>query len=148
LAFHSSHGLIILIVLTSLSVGCSSAPPSPSPEQSPGIAVDQLSGTWNLVALQPNREPEQAPPAGAVYTLTFGNAEYSTRADCASCRGTFMLTGATLATGPIVLCTSVNCQETDFQSRYRMLLSGSSTVMVEDNGLALSSPRGVLRLRR
>jgi heat shock protein HslJ len=83
-----------------------------------------------------------------VYTLTFSNAEFSTHADCASCRGTFMLTGATLVTGPIVLCTSVNCPETDFQSRYRMLLSGSNTVTVEDNRLALSSPRGVLRFRR
>jgi len=142
---HSGERLAGSILLTFFGAACSSAPSSPSP----GIPADQLLGTWSLVSLQPAREPEQATAPGAPYTLTFGSGnQYSTQAECTACSGTFALTGATLSTGPVRLCASVNCQEMAFESRYKMLLTGDSTVALSTTTLQLSSARGVLRFTR
>ena len=100
------------------------------------------------MSLQPAREPEQA-TAGAAYTLTFGiGNQFSTRGDCAMCSGTFGVTGSTLTTGPVLLCAAIACQETAFDSRYKSLLIGNTTVALSDTTLELSSLRGVLRFKR
>lgn len=144
----STASLLALVVLI-VGVACSSSPPSPSPDQTPVIPANQLVGTWNLVSLQPTREPEQTMPAGAGYALTFGSGnQFSVRGDCATCSGTFGLAGRTLTTGPVLVCASIACQETAFDSRYKALLIGNTTVALSDATLELSSLRGVLRFRR
>jgi len=133
------------ILLGSVAAACSSPPSSPSPP----IPLDQLVGTWNLASLQPAREVEQAVASGAAYTLTFGiGNQFSTRGDCAACSGTFGVTGNTLTTGPLLVCTLIACRETDFDSRYKSLLTGASTVAVSATNLQLSSARGILRFTR
>src|SRR4051794_41944287 len=94
------NSIILNCALTSFGVACSSAPPSPSPEQSPRVPVDQLSGTWNLVSLQPTGEPQQATPAGLAYTLTFNGGQFAMRGECNMCNGTFVLTGGAPMTRP------------------------------------------------
>jgi heat shock protein HslJ len=137
------------MVFVALGVACSSSPGFPAPDQSPVIPVNQLVGTWNLMSLQPRGEPEQATAAGAAYTLTFATGnQFSTRGDCAMCTGTFGLTGNTLATGPLVGCTLIACPETAFDSRYKALLAGNTTVALSATTLELSSLRGVLRFKR
>jgi heat shock protein HslJ len=142
---HSIAGLVGSIVVAALGVACSSSPASP--DQSPVIPANQLVGTWNLLSLQPSHEQPTA--AGAAYTLTFGNGnQFSTRGDCAMCSGTFGLTGSTLTTGPLLMCASIACQETAFDSRYKALLIGNTTVALSETTLELSSLRGVLRFKR
>jgi heat shock protein HslJ len=74
--------------------------------------------------------------------------QFSTRGDCAICTGTFGLTGNTLATGPLVGRTLIACPETAFDSRYKALLAGNTTVALSATTLELSSLRGVLRFKR
>ena len=100
------------------------------------------------MALQQAPEPEQAPPPGAAYTLTFVPNQFSMRGACNTCTGAFALNAATLTTGPLVGCTLIACQETAFDSRYKALLIGNTTVALSPTTLELSSLRGVLRFKR
>jgi heat shock protein HslJ len=141
---------LIAIMLT--AVGCSQSSLSPSsPSTADGsraITSDQLSGTWNLVSLEPSGDTEQAAPAGATYSLTFAAGRLSTRADCNTCGGTFALSGQTLTAGPALACTRAACPTMAFENRYTTVLSGDSTLTLTDNTLTLSSARGMLRFAR
>jgi heat shock protein HslJ len=143
--------LAALVVVASF-FGCadrSSTPSSPSSVAgSPSLTADQLSGTWTLVSIQPAGQADQAAPQGASYTLTFADGRLSTRVDCNLCNGSFALSGQTLTAGPALACTRAACPTMAFESGYTSLLSGESTVTVSNNGLALSSARGVLRFIR
>jgi len=110
--------------------------------------MDQLSGTWNLVSIQPAGQADQPPPPGASYTLTFTDGRLSTRVDCNVCNGAFSLSGQTLTAGPALACTRAACPTMAFENGYTSLLSGESTVTLASNVLALSSARGVLRFTR
>ena len=138
-------------IIVSLSVGCSesfSAPTSPSEvAATPPVALtaDQLTGTWNLVSLQPTGQGVQMKPLGSDYTLSFANGRLSTRADCNSCGAAFTLSGQTLTAGPALACTRAACPTMAFESVYTSLLSGESTVTVSARALVLASDRGLLR---
>jgi len=110
--------------------------------------MDQLSGTWNLVSIQPAGQAHQPAPPGASYTLTFTDGRLSTRVDCNVCNGAFSLSGQTLTAGPALACTRAACPTMAFENGYTSLLSGESTVTLASNVLALSSARGVLRFTR
>jgi len=110
--------------------------------------VDQLSGSWTLVSIQPAGQADQAAPPGASYTLTFADGRLSTRVDCNICNGAFTLTGQTLTAGPLLACTLAACPTLAFGNGYTSLLSGDSTITLSSNTLVLSSPRGVLRFAR
>jgi heat shock protein HslJ len=134
-----------------LAVGCSepsSAPTSPSLGGSSPVTADQLSGAWTLVSMQRTGESVQPAPAGATYTVTFGDSRLTTRVDCNTCSGTFGLSGQTLTLGPALACTRAACPTMAFENEYTRLLGGESSVTVSAATLLLSSPRGTLLYRR
>lgn len=155
---NSSLSLVGLAAAALLVTGCagsastitspSSRSGSPtSPVNQPTLS-DQLAGTWNLQSLQPGGDVDQATPAGASYTLTFSDGRLSTRADCNSCGGAFILSGQTLTAGPTLACTRAACPTMAFESTYTRLLGGDSNVTLSDGTLVLVSARGVLRFVR
>jgi heat shock protein HslJ len=137
-------------IIASLSAGCSeslSAPTSPSAAAATAAAAltaDQLTGTWNLVSIQPTGQGVQLTPLGANYTLSFATGRLSTRADCNSCSAAFTLSGQTLTAGPALACTRAACPTMAFENVYTSLLSGESTATVSARALVLSSERGLL----
>lgn len=150
---HVFRCLAPCLVIVSLFVGCSdspSAPTSPSAvvTTASALTADQLTGTWNLVSMQPSDQDVQLTPIGAEYTLSFAAGRLSTRADCNSCTATFMLSGQTLTAGPALACTRAACPTMAFENVYTRVLSGHSTVTVSATALVLSSDRGLLRFAR
>ena len=135
-------GLIAVALIIAGCAGRSQTSPSSA------LTVDQLSGTWNLVSIQPAGQADQVAPPGASYTLTFADSRLSTRVDCNVCSGTFTLSGQTLTAGPALACTRAACPTMAFENGYTSLLSGDSTATLANNVLALSSARGVLRFTR
>jgi heat shock protein HslJ len=137
-------------IIASLSMGCSeslSAPTSPSAatvSAAAALTADQLTGTWNLVSIQPTGQGVQLTPLGANYTLSFAAGRLSTRADCNSCSAAFTLSGQTLTAGPALACTRAACPTMAFENVYISLLSGESTATVSARALVLSSDRGLL----
>ena len=136
-----SRSFVFLAVVL-LSGACSESPTSPS------LTTDQLAGTWTVVSIQLAGQGEQPAPAGAVYTLTFADGRLSTRADCNTCGGTFVLSGPTLTAGPGLACTRAACPTMAFENSYTGLLAGDSTATLSGSTLVLSSSRGTLRLSR
>jgi heat shock protein HslJ len=147
-----SSMFVSLLFVASLTIGCAqstAALTAPSGVNgSTTLTVDQLAGAWTLVAIQPAGQPEQVTPSSTTYTLTFADGRLSTRADCNSCGGTFALSGQTLTAGPALACTRAACPTMEFESKYTSLLSGDSTVALSEQGLLLSSGRGILRFTR
>jgi heat shock protein HslJ len=142
--------LSVFAIIASLSVGCSgslSAPTSPSAAATlpAALTADQLTGTWNLVSIQPTGQGEQPTPPGADYTLSFATGRLSTRADCNSCSAAFTVSGQTLTAGPAMACTRAACPTMAFENVYLSLLSGDSTATVSAGALVLASDRGLLR---
>jgi len=135
-------GLVAVALIIAGCAGRSQTSPSST------LTVNQLSGTWNLVSIQPAGQGDQAAPPGASYTLTFADGRLSTRVDCNVCNGAFTLSGQTLTAGPALACTRAACPTMAFENGYTSLLSGESTVTLASNVLALSSARGVLRFTR
>lgn len=140
-------------VIVSLFVGCSdspSAPTSPSAvvTTASALTADQLTGTWNLVSIQPSGQDVQLTPIGTAYTLSFATGHLSTRADCNSCTAAFMVSGQTLTVGPALACTRAACPTMAFENVYTNVLSGDSTVAVSATALVLSSDRGLLHFAR
>ena len=135
-------GLVAVALIIAGCAGRSQTSPSST------LTVNQLSGTWNLVLIQPAGQGDQAAPPGASYTLTFADGRLSTRVDCNVCNGAFTLSGQTLTAGPALACTRAACPTMAFENGYTSLLSGESTVTLASNVLALSSARGVLRFTR
>jgi heat shock protein HslJ len=133
-----------LATIGSLAAGCAeSSAPSLSPT-SLAATADQLSGTWVLLSMQLPGESAQAAPAGATYTATFTEGRLSTRVDCNTCSGTFVVSGQTLTAGPALACTRAACPTMAFENEYTRLLSGESSVALSNNALVLSSARGTL----
>jgi heat shock protein HslJ len=143
--------LSAVTIVAFLSGGCSeslSVPTSPSAAVVPpalALTADQLTGTWNLVSIQPTGQGVQLTPAAATYTLSFATGRLSTRADCNSCSAAFAVSGHTLSVGPALACTRAACPTMAFENAYTGLLSGDSTTTVSAGALVLSSDRGVLR---
>ena len=135
-------GLVAVALIIAGCAGRSQTSPSST------LTVNQLSGTWYLVSIQPAGQGDQAAPPGASYTLTFADGRLSTRVDCNVCNGAFTLSGQTLTAGPALACTRAACPTMAFENGYTSLLSGESTVTLASNVLALSSARGVLRFTR
>lgn len=139
--------LLSLVVVASLAAGCGeSSDTLTSPSST--VTAAQLAGTWNLVSIQPAGQSEQATPAGATYALTFADGRLSTRVDCNTCNGPFVLSGQTLTAGPALACTRAACRTMEFENTYTRLLGGEGTVTLSGDSLLLSSSRGVLRFAR
>ena len=139
--------LLSLVVVASLAAGCGeSSDTLTSPSST--VTAAQLAGTWNLVSIQPAGQSEQATPAGATYALTFADGRLSTRVDCNTCNGPFVLSGQTLTAGPALACTRAACRTMEFENTYTRLLGGEGTVTLSGDRLMLSSSRGVLRFAR
>jgi heat shock protein HslJ len=132
-----------VFVVALLGVGCAGSSSTPTAPSS-----DQLTGTWNLVSIQPAGQAEQPTPPGARYTLSFADGRLSTRVDCNMCSGAFSVNGQTFTAGPALACTRAACPTMAFENAYTGLLSGDSTLAVAGNALVLSSPRGALRFTR
>ena len=96
--------------------------------------------------MQVDGQGAQAAPTG--YTLTLGDGQLSTRADCNTCSGRFTLTGQTFTAGPALACTRAACATMAFETAYTAVLSGQSTATVSGNTLVLSSSRGILQFSR
>jgi heat shock protein HslJ len=136
-----------LVVTGLLVVGCA-GPSSTETAPSSTLTVDQISGTWTLVSIQPAGQADQAAPLGANYTLTLAGGRLSTRVDCNVCNGGFTVSGQTLTAGPALACTLAACPTMAFENTYTSLLSGESSVTLSNDMLALSSARGVVRFTR
>lgn len=128
------------LVVVVLAFGCDEAPTAPT--------TAQLSGTWNLVSMQPGGQAEQATPPGASYTLTFTDGRLSARVDCNTCGGTYALVGPTLTAGPALACTRAACPTMAFENAFTSVLGGDHTVTLSGDTLLLSSARGRLRFSR
>lgn len=143
---------LALVAVGALAAGCSDAPSTPtSPSADRGslaLTAGQLAGTWTLSSMLPAGQAEQARPSGATYTLTFMDGRLSTRADCNTCSSSFALSGNTLDTASAMACTRAACPTMAFENTYTSILSGSSTIVIVDGTLVLSSDRGVLRFTR
>jgi heat shock protein HslJ len=140
-------------VIVSLFVGCSDSPfaptsPSALVDTASALTAEQLTGTWNVVSVQPSGQDVQLTPMGAEYILTFATGRLSTRADCNWCTAGFMVKGQTLTAGPAMACTRAACPTMAFENEYMRVLSGDSTVTASANTLVLSSDRGLLRFTR
>jgi heat shock protein HslJ len=146
------HAFLTLIAVATVAAGCSQptlTPTSPeSTNNSSTLTGGDLSGSWNLLSVQPAGEPSQTAPAGARYALTFADGRLSARADCNTCTGAFELSGQKLTAGPLLACTRAACPTMAFENTYTRLLSGESTLTVSGNTLVLSSARGMLRFER
>ncbi|MEY4635607.1 MAG: hypothetical protein RJA55_1405 [Acidobacteriota bacterium] len=140
------RSLLSLLVVTSLMVGCSQSPSTPTSPSS--VTAGQLAGVWNVVSIQSTGQPEQTVPAGTSYTVTFDDGRLSTRLDCNVCSGAFALSGQTLAVGPVLACTRAACATMAFGDAYIRVLTGDSTLTLVGGPLVLSSARGVLRFMR
>jgi heat shock protein HslJ len=140
------------LVVASLAIGCAQSSGTPTSPSSAGgslvLTTEQLSGTWNLLSMQPAGHPDQASPPGASYTLILADGRLSTRADCNTCSGKFALSEQILTAGPLLACTVAACPTMAFENTYKNLLSGDSTVLLSGDTLVLSSARGVLRFSR
>ena len=148
----NSQSLACLLVVASLAIGCAESASTPTSPSSVGgsltLTTEQLAGTWKLVSIQSAGHAEESTPSGATYTLTFDNGRLSTRADCNVCGGAFELSGTTLKAGPALACTRAACATMAFENVYTGILSGESTVTMNDGTLVLSSARGVLKFAR
>jgi heat shock protein HslJ len=131
------------LLLVSLAIGCAESSSTPTAPSS-----DQLTGTWNLLSIQPAGQANQPTPPGARYTLSFADGRLSTRVDCNVCSGGFALAGETLTAGPVLACTRAACPTMAFENAYTSVLSGDSTITMSGITLVLSSARGVLRFTR
>jgi heat shock protein HslJ len=143
----SAFRSFVFVFVASLGAACAGSPSTPTSPMS-ALTPDQLAATWNLVSIQPAGHSEQATPAGATYTLTFADARLSTRVDCNTCSGAFMLSGNTLTAGPALACTRAACRTMAFENAYTTVLTGNSGITLSGNSLVLSSDRGVLRFAR
>lgn len=138
---------VLFVSIVSLAIGCAESPSTPA-SPSAKVTPETLTGTWNLVSIQPAGLAAQPTPAGASYTLTFADGRLSTRVDCNVCGGAFSLDGETLVAGPALACTRAACPTMAFENVYTSLLGGESTVAMSDGVLVLTSPRGVMRFTR
>src|SRR5262245_54120350 len=115
---------VFLALVAALVAACSessSMPAAPSSTTGSGaltLSADQLTGTWTLVSIQPAGQAEQTKPAGATYTVMFGDGRLSTRVDCNMCGGSFALSGETLTAGPALACTRAACPTMAFENTY------------------------------
>ena len=112
------------------------------------LTAGTLSGTWQLVDIQPAGQAVQPRPATATYNLTFENDRASARADCNVCGGSVTISGQTVTIGPAMACTRAACPTMEFESVYESILGGDSNAVVQSTSLTLSSARGVLRYQR
>jgi heat shock protein HslJ len=147
------RSLFVLVVFGVSLSGCSEPPstltfPSSAAGGTLTVTAEQLTGSWRLTSIQPAGQSEQATPAGATYSITFETGRLSTRADCNTCSGTFVLSGQTLTAGPALACTRAACPTMAFENVYTSLLSGDSTIALTGNALTLFSGRGTLRFAR
>jgi len=138
--------IVFIILIATTLAGCSSSSPTLSSDSTE--VATALSGTWNLVSIQPAGFTEQAKPDGAAYQVTIADGRLSMRADCNTCSAGFTLSGSTLAVGPALACTRAACPTMAFENNYTSVLGGEHTASVAGNMLVLSSPRGVLRFTR
>lgn len=107
-----------------------------------------LATTWTVESAQPAGQPELAAPTPGAFTLVLESGRAGARVDCNSCGGAYTLSGATLTVSPSMVCTRAACPGMTFGNQYLTLLGGENTVAISDRTLTLSSPRGILRLRR
>jgi heat shock protein HslJ len=133
---------VVLLAAVLFAAACAESPTTPS------LTADRLTGTWSVMSIQLAGQVEQPAPADAVYTLTFADGRLSTRADCNTCGGAFVLSGPTLTAGPALACTRAACPTMAFENSYTRLLAGDSTMTMTEDTLVLSSVRGTLRLLR
>jgi len=146
----------ILTIAAALSAGCAEAvstPTSPSAGSGAGngsvtLSAGDLAGTWRLLSIQAAGSAMMPTPAGADYTLTFGDGRLSTRADCNICNGSFSLSGERLTAGPLLACTRAACSTMEFENAYTRILGGEGTVALSGATLKMSSDRGVLQFTR
>ena|SRR5687767_6547835 len=142
----------ILTIAAALSAGCAEAVSTPtSPSAGNGsltLTTGDLAGTWRLLSIQAAGSAMMPTPAGADYTLTFGDGRLSTRADCNICNGSFSLSGERLTAGPLLACTRAACSTMEFENAYTRILGGEGTVALSGATLKMSSDRGVLQFTR
>ena len=142
----------ILTIAAALSAGCAEAVSTPtSPSAGNGslmVTPGDLAGTWRLLSIQAAGAAMMPTPAGADYTLTFGDGRLSTRADCNICNGSFSLSGERLTAGPLLACTRAACSTMEFENAYTRILGGEGTVALSGATLRVSSDRGVLQFTR
>lgn len=131
-------------LLVALSGGCANdGAVAPSP-----LDAALLATTWTVVSAQPTGQPELVAPTAGAFTLTLEGGRVASRVDCNSCGGAYTLSGSNLTISSPMVCTLAACPGMVFGDRYLTLLGGESVVDVSDRNLTLSSPRGILRLRR
>ena len=142
----------ILTIAAALSAGCAEAVSTPtSPSAGIGslmVTTGDLAGTWRLLSIQVAGGAMMPTPAGADYTLTFGDGRLSTRADCNICNGSFSLSGERLTAGPLLACSRAACSTMEFENAYTRILGGDGTVALSGATLSVSSDRGVLQFTR
>ncbi len=143
---------VTLTMVAILTVGCSSQFSSPTSLSADGnattVALDQTSGTWTLLSIQPAGQTEHVVPDGASYTLLLADGRISTKADCNVCGGNVMFSGQTMTVGPQLACTRAACPTMPFDGTYLAILEGDNAARIDSNLLTLTSPRGTLHFRR
>lgn len=112
------------------------------------ISVAGLAGVWRVELLQITGVGAVLAPSTATYTVTLAESTIAVRADCNVCTASYTLLGDSLNVSPGLACTRALCPTQSFENQFTQILSGESTVVVQDDLVLLVSARGQLRLRR
>jgi heat shock protein HslJ len=140
------------LLLSALTVACADSPAMPTSPSAAGgslaLTASQLAGAWTLTSIQVAGQAVAPVPAGASYTLDFGDSRFSVRADCNQCVGTYTISGSRVTLGAALACTRAACPTMQFGATYTKLLSGDVTARLTADTLVLSSPRGTLSFAR
>lgn len=131
-----------LALLALILAACSSS-------TAPAADPDDLLGLWRLVALEATGAAPLPSPDPDRFTATFeADGRLAVRSDCNRCQGSYSAgADGALRVGPLA-CTQAACPTAPFDLRLTALLSQSTAWSVQDDGLTLGSPTGVLRFQR
>jgi heat shock protein HslJ len=109
---------------------------------------ESLDGQWRIISIQPPSQAVQLAPVGAQYQVEFENGRTSTRVDCNTCTGPFVLNGSTVTIGPTLACTRAACATASFENAVVTMLSGDHQIATTLHNLTLTSSRGTILLQR
>jgi len=140
----------VLAMTLCVAVVCAACSSQSSPSGPGGMVItpDRINGSWTLLTLQPQGQPETGPPAGAMFVMEIAGGRAAVRADCNRCSGPAIVGGTTLTVGPAMACTRAFCASAPLDDVFLRILSGESTASIEGDVLALRADRGILRFRR
>jgi heat shock protein HslJ len=124
--------------VVALVVGCDDNPVGPTPIRDV---------TWKLETIERAGSPTVTVPDPEQYTLRLeADGRLSARADCNTCNGRYVLTGASLSISPMA-CTRAFCGLSSLDGSYVAALESARVASVSGSKLVIQGSGVVLRFR-